>query len=104
MDDQVYQSPVPVNYPLNKQEAEQLLTMTASPGWAAYIKCMEFEAQVYVNAVLQQSYEPYAMEKIRFNQGLAANLTRIPVAIIESANAVLNNTVSLDSLYDGLYE
>lgn len=98
----VYQSPVPVNYPLNKQEAQQLLDMTAQPGWAAYMKCMEFEAGVYTNAVLQQPYEPYAMEKIRFHQGLAANLTRIPVAIIESANAVLNSTVSLDSLYDEL--
>lgn len=92
-----------INYPLNKQEAEVFIDLTQHPGWEIFVKCMQFEAELYDKANHGLEYGPYALEKFRFNQGLAANLPRIPAAIVEAANIVLDSGNTLDSLYDQQY-
>jgi hypothetical protein len=90
-------------YPLNKETARILLDMTSHPGWSIFLECLEFEAEVYKKAALSTDYGPNALEKFRFNQALAVNIPRIPRAILEAVDAVLDEDNSLDSLYDALH-
>lgn len=94
---------VKVNYPLNKEQARVLQDMTTHPGWSIFLECLKFEANVYKQAALNTPYGPDAIEKFRFSQGIAQNLERIPAAIIESLNAVLDESNSLSGVYDSLY-
>lgn len=91
------------SYPLNKESARILLELTSHPGWSILMSCFAHEAQVYSNAALQVDYGPNALEKFRYNQALAMNIPRIPRAIIEAANDVLDDNKTLDSVYDDLW-
>lgn len=91
------------SYPLNKESARILQDMTAHPGWSIFLNCLQFESDVYAKAALSTAYGPNALEIFRFNQALAVNLPRIPRAILEAANDVLDDENTLDSLYDTLH-
>lgn len=94
---------VPATYPLNKETAEIFLDMTRHPGWLIFLQCVEYEANLYKDVMLNTGYGPHALEKMRFHQALATNLPRIPRAIIEAANSVLDDGNTLDSIYDALH-
>lgn len=93
-----------IGYPLNKEEAHRILQLSETPEWQLFLRCVAFEAQQYANAALQTEYGPYAMEKFRFNQGLAVNIPRIPLAVVEAANLIANNVPDLNGIYDDLNE
>lgn len=89
-------------YPLNKEEAHQLIALMDSPIFQLYLRCNNFEAQQYAAAALQVPYGPDAIEKYRFNQALANNIPRIPVAILEGAQGVIENVPDFNAIYDQL--
>lgn len=91
--------PEVVNYPLNKEEAEMLLRLASTPEWGIFIRCIQFEAGMYRQAALNTPYGPNALELFRFNQALANNIGRIPLAVIEAADNILNEP-NLNDLYD----
>ena len=91
------------NYPLNKEEAHQLLSLFESPVFQLYLRCNNFEAQQYAAAALQTTYGPDAIERFRFNQALANNVPRIPYKILEAAQAVIDYVPDFNSLYDQVH-
>lgn len=91
------------SYPLDKEEAERLLRLMEHPDWQLFERCLRYEAQVYAKQAMFIGYGPLALEKFRFNQALANNLPRIPMAIAEAARIVLDEQKDLNSLYDDLH-
>lgn len=91
------------NYPLNKEQASTLLDMTSHPGWSIFMECLRYEESVYIRLMQNLEYGPNALEKFRFYQALANNIGRIPNAVLEVANDVIDDKKSLNSIYDDLY-
>lgn len=94
---------VDVYPPLNKETAQILKDMTSHPGWSIFLSCVKFEADLYKQAALNVGYSPHALEVFRFNQALGQNIDRIPLAVLESMNAVLDNENSFGNLLDQQY-
>lgn len=89
--------------PLNKETAQILRDMTSHPGWSIFLNCVKFESDLYRQAALNVEYGPHALEKFRFNQALGQNVERIPKAILESMEAVLDGKNSFGNLLDKQY-
>ena len=85
-------------YPINKDEAENLRQMFSSPAWSSYVKCVLHEVSLHKELALSTAYGPDAIEKFRFNQGIAQNLTRIVSGIVEEVDLLLSDPKTLDEL------
>lgn len=95
---------IPKNYPIDKEQAAQIQQMIAHPGWKHFIECLQFEADIYTNAMLSVPVtDPFYKEKMISNQAVSTNIVRIPAAINEVVETILDEEYGMKSLYDEMY-
>lgn len=82
------------------EEAQAVVLMTQTPGWAVFESMLQRYRQMYLELGVNTPHDAYALEKFRHYQTLAQNVVRIPQAIKEEAEEIIDAVNKQQSLME----